>query len=809
LSGLAGVLLVLTGTAARGQELGFLEAEIVPDPPPSACPSVSLGDIVVSPDGAHLYATYDVCIGDDQIAIYARAADGTLTFQAFHPAAANPSGLALAPDGLALFLVTNNGDVQAFRRDPATGALSFADAEHDGAAGVERTRYARDAAVSPDGGHLYVVGQEDAITTFAWDDAAGTLALADVDLDGDGDLLLDDPELVAVGPTGEFVFVATSTSDSLVVFLRDADTGTLTYLTRFVDGVEGVTALDAPAGLTVATTGPEGNASLYVASFGAGSVARFVQGAPDDVPPVAFADATSLFPWPAGLLVAPAGDRLFVTDVLANRVAAIERDPATGALGAEVGAVAKDELAVDALSQPRRLATSPDGRSLYATGIDRAIVVLRVPEPGGAALALTAALALLLAAGAAPRARAATIIVETTGDPAPAGACGLRDAITAADADAPAGDCPAGSGADVIDLGGLEGVIDVGSGAPPAALPWLTGELEIRGPGADRLAVSGGGTVRVFLAQGSGSGVVLEGLTVRDGDSASDPFDGGLGGCVYALGPLAIRDARLTGCAASALHVGLGTSRLARVLVDTNPGAGIRVGGFAGAGAIVIENTTVSGNALRGLELLNADGPGPNAWVYHSTFADNGTANLHVPIFSGDPADFPLRLSHVLLASGEPNVNCDGQPVISLGHNLANDDTCALDAPDDLPATPPDIGPLADHGGPTATHAPFPYSDAVDSGATGACPGRDADLVSDQRGAPRPRDGDGDGEARCDRGAVEVPEPRAPAAAAGLALALLARRRRRRTSGSLPARSPLPRDSSGKHLPSDGTRLPR
>jgi DNA-binding beta-propeller fold protein YncE len=780
---IAGALLALGAAAAQGQELTFLEAEIVPEPPPSACTSVSLGDVVVSPDGAHLYATYDVCIGDDQIAIYARAADGTLTFQAFHPADANPSGLAMAPDGLALFSISNNGAAQAMRREPATGALSFADLEYDGQGGVTHTLYARDAAVSPDGRHLYVVGQENAITTFAWDDAAGTLTLADVDVHGEGELVLDNPEHVAVGPTGDFVFVATSTSDTLAVFLRDPVSGALGYLTRFVDGVEGVTSLDAPAGLAVAPTEPAGTASVYVASFGTGSAARFLQGFPNESPAVAFADATSLFTWPAGLLVPPAGDRLFVTDVLENRVAAIERDPATGALGTEVGAVAKEDLAGDVLTQPRRLAGSADGSSLYATGIDRAIVVLHVPvpEPGGTALGLAAALALLLTAGIAPRARAATIVVETTGDPAPAGLCGLRDAIAAANGDAPAGDCPAGSGADVIDLTGLEGEIHVGSSAPPAELPWLMGDVEIRGPGADRLAVSGDGTVRVFLAQGIGSGAVIEGLTIRDGDSSTS-WEPGLGGCVYALGPLALRDARLTNCAASALYVGMGSSRLARVLVDSNPGAGIRVGGVGGGGAIVLENSTVSGNALGGLALVNADGPGPSAWVYHSTFVDNAGWNVFVPVFSGEPGEFPLHLDHVLLASGEPNVNCGGQPVISLGHNLANDDSCALDATGDLPATPAAIGPLADNGGPTATHAPFPYGDAVDTGATGACPGRDGELATDQRGAPRPRDGDGDGQARCDRGAVEVPEPGAAAGVAALAVAVLAGASRRRAA---------------------------
>ena len=62
------------------------------------------------------------------------------------------------------------------------------------------------------------------------------------------------------------------------------------------------------------------------------------------------------------------------------------------------------------------------------------------------------------------------------------------------------------------------------------------------------------------------------------------------------------------------------------------------------------------------------------------------------------------------------------------------------------------IGPLADNGGPTLTHALLPGSLAIDAvvdrGLAGAC-------AVDQRGLARPIDGDGDGRAGCDVGAVE------------------------------------------------------
>jgi hypothetical protein len=81
---------------------------------------------------------------------------------------------------------------------------------------------------------------------------------------------------------------------------------------------------------------------------------------------------------------------------------------------------------------------------------------------------------------------------------------------------------------------------------------------------------------------------------------------------------------------------------------------------------------------------------------------------------------------------------------VSLGNNIAGDDTCGLTQPTDHPGVNPRLGPLADNGGPTATLALPPRSPAIDAGNDATCPS------ADQRGVPRPQG------PHCDIGAFEL-----------------------------------------------------
>ncbi|MDT8450082.1 MAG: hypothetical protein RQ847_07885 [Wenzhouxiangellaceae bacterium] len=103
----------------------------------------------------------------------------------------------------------------------------------------------------------------------------------------------------------------------------------------------------------------------------------------------------------------------------------------------------------------------------------------------------------------------------------------------------------------------------------------------------------------------------------------------------------------------------------------------------------------------------------------------------------------------------EPNA-CIG-PVVSLGHNLVEDTSCALDGPEDIEGQPTGLLPLRLLNFFRRTVPVF--------GLTAASPGVDsADPAFcgevDILGIGRDIDGNGDGLAQCDRGAVELAQRR-------------------------------------------------
>src|SRR5262249_14518993 len=91
---------------------------------------------------------------------------------------------------------------------------------------------------------------------------------------------------------------------------------------------------------------------------------------------------------------------------------------------------------------------------------------------------------------------------------------------------------------------------------------------------------------------------------------------------------------------------------------------------------------------------------------------------------------------------------CSGGTFRSVGYNLVSDSSCNFTATGDRQSTAAQLGPLADHRGPTKTRLPITATPAVNQIPIGT-PGLCSAGVVDQRGVVRPVG------TSCDKGSVE------------------------------------------------------
>jgi CSLREA domain-containing protein len=178
-------------------------------------------------------------------------------------------------------------------------------------------------------------------------------------------------------------------------------------------------------------------------------------------------------------------------------------------------------------------------------------------------------------------------------------------------------------------------------------------------------------------------------------------------------------------------------ARLERSSVTGNVDGGILNGFPGGSAVLTLDTVTVSGNDSYRLS-GSVHNQGGTVEIRNSTIAANRASLPPAGLFG------PARLANTLVANGTGG-DCAG-PIDSLGFNLDADGSCGLSEPGDLPAADPMLGPLADNGGPTPTHALAAASPALDQIDADRC------LASvDQRGVSRPSPQHG----ACDIGAYE------------------------------------------------------
>jgi len=269
------------------------------------------------------------------------------------------------------------------------------------------------------------------------------------------------------------------------------------------------------------------------------------------------------------------------------------------------------------------------------------------------------------------------------------------------------------------------------------------------------------------FAGGGGGGVYISPnypgttVTIRDTriaqNEADVTFAGSLGGGILSGAGLTLERVTLAGNSAynggglfQYGDEGLLTVRDSLVHNNTavQSGGGLMLGGALGH---TFTNVTISGNSAGDWAggLYVPDYP---ATLHHVTLYGNSAplgANLYT---LRTTVTFASAILGNPLGGGANCADQDAaQPTISDGYNVSSDDSCSLNHANDLSATDPLLGALADNGGPTFTHLPQPGSPAIDHAPLAGCP------TADQRGFVRPAG------AACDSGAVEagasVPTP--------------------------------------------------
>jgi len=387
-------------------------------------------DVAVSPDGAHVY----VAAVESAVAVFARdPTSGRLTFVEVERQGVNgvdgiagAFALTVSPDGAHVYVGNRSGNsVAVFSRNPGTGGLTFVEVQRDGVGGVDGLAGVQSLAVSPDGAHVYVAGEDDnALAVFSRNPVTGALTFVEVQRDGvngvDG---LYVPQAVTVSADGAHVYAGSYYDRGVSVFSRDPGTGQLTFVqvvredggtAPYIGPVSYVTV--SPDGANVYSVAYNGVAVVFARDPSTGMLTfvenqfmgdpQWVGCSPDAAhvyiatePPgpgyvYAFArapgtGALSLIERERGFELVPLtmaltadGSHLYVVIDLYfvghSALAVLSRDTATGAL-APVEVYRSVEADFTMLAGANSVAVSTDGASVYVAS-----------GPGGGALAVFA-----------------------------------------------------------------------------------------------------------------------------------------------------------------------------------------------------------------------------------------------------------------------------------------------------------------------------------------------------------------------------------------------------------------------------------
>ena len=376
----------------------------------------------------------------------------------------------------------------------------------------------------------------------------------------------------------------------------------------------------------------------------------------------------------------------------------------------------------------------------------------------------------------------------------------LREALEAANTNAAVFDAPAGSSIDIDRITFAPRLFTDGTNPVPGTITLggtqltISESVDIEGPGAELLSIDANHLSRVLYvsaATPSVSGVTITGGAADKGagiycsgnltlassivsNNTADTYGGGLCGD-NSSGVVTVTNSTVSGNTAGQAGGGLygrGTLTLIGSTIANNTSTGsVSYGGGicinSSAAILTVANSTISGNSAvtGGGGIVHTLGV---LSITNSTITANTTSGQGGGLCFFDPLGITATLHNSVIAGNTSSDNSQVYGAVSSvsSHNLigldagmsgirdgVNGNQVGVDAPLD-----PMLGPLADNGGATLTHAPLPGSPLIDSGNDAkAVDPLWLPLVLDQRGFLR-RFG------TVDIGAVEYQPPGVPIA---------------------------------------------
>lgn len=266
-------------------------------------------------------------------------------------------------------------------------------------------------------------------------------------------------------------------------------------------------------------------------------------------------------------------------------------------------------------------------------------------------------------------------------------------------------------------------------------------------------AAAGVAFARIFQVRSTGN-LTLNNLNIRNGRCVSGCvtqenvgiIDPNVGGAILNHGTLSVTNSIFSGNSSTSRHGGaIYNTGGATLNVTNSTFSSNRAGDFGSGGAIFNEGAmTMTNSTLAGNYVVSGSGGGlfnsATMTLLNVTLSNNYSSN---GLGGGVLNNGTLNYSNTLIANSITGGDCYNNSIIGTNiRNLVEDNSCSPAVSGD-----PNLGGLAQNGGPTATYALLAtptISPAINAGDNSTC------ASADQRGVSRPQG------ANCDIGAYEA-----------------------------------------------------